>query len=766
MLNLLVLLALIAAAFPFTKGRATQVLVYLTSLVLGYFTLQFASHLVLTPDQEWTESYTWSTALGFHFDFVLDAAGACLAILITGIGAGVFLYAYEYMRGKPNLNFFFSTLTVFTMAMSGLVMADNFLLFFVFWELTSLCSFHLVGFKNTDASTRLAARKALLITVFGGLFLLVGFLLLSLNLQAIGYSFADSLQFSKLGTNLSGLSQYAGILTCFAIAIASKSALFPFHIWLPGAMAGPTPVSSYLHSATMVKAGIFLICRLHPSLGGTELWFYLFTTLGSLTMLTGAYLAASHRDIKKILAYSTISVLGILTMLLGISTEYSVKAAVVFLVSHAFYKAALFQIIGNIDYASGNRNIKTLGGLAKVLPFTALAAALATFSMAGSPPFFGFFGKELAYMAKVQLGGSGIMLIVLAVITNILLVGLALSVCFFPFWRKLPQSPHLTKKPSRLMQGVPLVFAILGLVVGLLPGLFDEYFGTAMATAVYGTPLVMKLKYWHGLNPEAIGVLLLSVFTLGAGVIVAIRLKSVIILFDRFKTKAQFLGPKNGFERLMDALPAFGGWITSKIQTGNLRIYLHVYLYAMILLLIPVLLQLPAADVLGNGFDGVGFALVSVAILPLFLLTRSLNFFKKLIYLGFSGLMIVLLFALFGAYDLALTLLMVETLSIFFLLKLKENNSTLTSTSRWYSMIPVFAVGSILTALLMFETSEVARSVTQYYLQNSLTLAFGKNVVNVILVDFRAMDTFGEVLVIAIAALGIIHSLGTKNHEL
>ena len=761
----LLLLAILAFGFLFASGFFLRLMVYFTAGLLLYFCAQF----FLIPTQEAgfsvVQSLPWSHSFGLHFDFRLDGTGLIMATLISGIGAAVYLYAYDYLKGKDRLNSFFATLTVFTLAMYGMVHVDNFILFFVFWELTSLCSFHLVGFNNAKASTRQAAKKALLITVFGGLFLLIGFILVSLHLQSTGLSLADSMKFSSLSSNIRDIASYPWIVFCFIIAVATKSALFPFHIWLPGAMAGPTPVSSYLHSATMVKAGIFLLCKLHASLGGTDLWFYAFTGLGSLTMLMGAYLAASQRDIKKILAYSTISVLGILTMLLGIGTEYSIKAVVVFLVAHALYKASLFQIIGNIDYATGSRDIKNLGQLGKVMPLTAVAALLSTLSMAGSPPLFGFFGKELAYLAKVQLGSSGVVLTLIAMLTNILLVGLALSVCYFPFWKKVDHPPKIVKSPTFFMQWIPLILAAGGLLVGLFPAMFDEFPGSAMATSILGSELNMKLKYWHGFGFESLLVLALSFLTLGLGVLIAVRMNQVIKVFDHYKAKAKPLGPNRGFDLLIETVLNIGREITKTLHHGNLTNYLRVYLFGAIVLLSPLALDvlkvLPEEGIFNVPQVFFGF----LTFVPVLLILGTNSYFKKLIYLGMTGLMIVVLFAIFGSYDLALTLLMVETLSIFFLLKMKEKNTSKTEGHRLLSFFMIIAATLLFATILLVQIDGPPHEVASYYLENSLSKAFGKNVVNVILVDFRAFDTFGEVLVIAIAALGIVDSFRKTKYE-
>ncbi|MFB3140368.1 MAG: proton-conducting transporter membrane subunit, partial [Candidatus Acidiferrales bacterium] len=337
-------------------------------------------------------SIDWVPSLGIALSFYLDGLSLLFALLISGIGALVVVYAGGYLAGHAHLGRFYAFLLMFLASMLGLVLANNVITLFVFWELTSVSSYLLIGFEHEREAARQAALQALLVTGLGGLALLAGLLLLG---QAGG-----SMELSELLTRGEAIQAhpfYAPILLLILAGAFTKSAQFPFHFWLPSAMEAPTPVSAYLHSATMVKAGIYLLARFNPVLGGTELWFYIVTAAGAATMLVGAYLAFQQSDLKRILAYSTMSALGMMVLLLGLGTELAVKAAIVSILVHALYKGALFLVAGAVEHETGTRDVDRLGGLRRAMPITAAAAALAALSMAGLPPLFGFIGKEMVY---------------------------------------------------------------------------------------------------------------------------------------------------------------------------------------------------------------------------------------------------------------------------------------------------------------------------------------------------------------------------------
>jgi multicomponent Na+:H+ antiporter subunit A len=390
----------------------------------------------------WTEALPWVPDLGIALAFRLDGLSATFGLLICGIGALVLLYAGAYMRTDPRLGRLCGLLLLFLGAMLGVVFSDDVFVLFVFWELTSIASYLLIGFKHDRQDARDAARQALLVTGAGGLALLAGLVLLTIAARQAGLSIDHVSRISALAdVDLSGHALFVPALLLIVLGAFSKSAQMPLHFWLPNAMTAPTPVSAYLHSATMVKAGVFLLARLNPVFGESLLWHLLLTATGAVTMLVAAVMAAGQTDLKRILAYTTVSVLGTLTMLIGVGTELAIKAAVVFLVAHACYKAALFMIAGSLEHATGTRDIRQLGGLLRVMPMTAISGMLAALSMAGAPPLFGFIGKELLLKAKLDLEYLGVVLILVASIANVFLIAMALVVAVWPFFgRRCPAS--------------------------------------------------------------------------------------------------------------------------------------------------------------------------------------------------------------------------------------------------------------------------------------------------------------------------------------
>jgi multicomponent Na+:H+ antiporter subunit A len=414
------------------------------------------------------ESRPWVPALGIDLAFRVDGWSLLFLLLIGGIGALILIYAAGYFQGHRQAGRFYAFILLFMGSMLGLVTADNLILLFIFWELTSFSSYLLIGFDHEKPESRATALQALLITGGGGLALLVGFLLIG---QVSGsYSYSALLEQPDM---LRDHALYLPILLLVLAGAFTKSAQVPFHFWLPGAMTAPTPVSAYLHSATMVTAGIYLLGRFSPLLGGTDAWHYLVTSVGAVTMLIGALMALVQTDLKRLLAYSTVSALGTLTLLLGIGTVLAVKAVAVFLIVHSLYKGALFMIAGAVDHETGTRDVRALGGLFKVMPITALAAGAAALSMSGFPPLLGFIGKELLYEANLAAPQAAVLITGAGVAANIIIVAVALMVGFLPFLgRPLLPLKALHEPPLALWLG-PLVLATLGLVAGLFPGLVD-----------------------------------------------------------------------------------------------------------------------------------------------------------------------------------------------------------------------------------------------------------------------------------------------------
>ena len=433
-------------------------------LPLG-LTLYFAGFIGrVVAGENLTFSSRWVPSLSINFTFYVDGLSLLFALLISGIGTLIILYASSYLEGHTQLGRLYAYLLGFMASMLGLVLADNIITLFIFWELTSISSYLLIGFDHRRAAARQAATQALLITGTGGLALLAGLILLG----QVGGGWELSALLNQ-GEVVHQSPLYGLILGLILLGAFTKSAQFPFHFWLPGAMEAPTPVSAYLHSATMVKAGIYLLARLYPLLGHSESWQTYVTAFGLITMLAGAILALFKTDLKQVLAYSTISALGTLVMLLGISTHEAIEAAMVFLVVHSLYKGALFMVAGAIDHETGTRDVQRLGGLRQVMPIITLGAGLSALSMAGIPLFMGFVGKELIYEAGLHAETYAAFLTAASVAANIAMVAVAGIVGYSVFFGPKTETPkHGHEAPLRLWLG-PIILATLGTTLRAIP---------------------------------------------------------------------------------------------------------------------------------------------------------------------------------------------------------------------------------------------------------------------------------------------------------
>ncbi len=487
----------VAAASPAAVAAFRQRASWVLALIpLAVFVIYCIWAGAISDGEPITGSWSWVPALGINLSFRVDGLSVLFGLLISGIGTIIVLYAGAYLADDPGLGRFYLFLFTFMGAMLGLTAADNIITLFVFWELTSVSSYLLIGYKNEYQESRDAALQSLLVTGGGGLALLAGLVLLSLVAGT-----QDISSMAGVAEAIQSDGMYLPILLLVLLGAATKSAQFPFHFWLPGAMAAPTPVSAYLHSATMVKAGVYLLARLHPTLGGTTEWVTLVTTVGAVTFVVGAYLIINQFDLKKILAYSTVSALGLLVMLIGIGTDLAIKGMVAFLLAHALYKGALFMIAGTIDHETGTRDTRVLGGLRSLMPKTALAALLAGLAIAGLPPFFAFIGKEvfLDAVLNAELGGRT-PLVAAVIVASPAFVLAALLVVFGPFSGKVGETPkHPHEAPFAMWAG-PLLLALTGLLVGLAPFLLQDWLIAPAALSVAGEPISVNLALWHGLN--------------------------------------------------------------------------------------------------------------------------------------------------------------------------------------------------------------------------------------------------------------------------
>ena len=704
------------------------------------------------------ESFPWVPALGINFSFLLDGLSLTFVLIITLVGAAVFLFAGAYMKGYEHAGRFFLYIGVFMTSMLGLVLSDNMLLLFVFWELTSVSSFLLIGFSHQKESSRKSALQALLVTGGGGLAMLAGMLLLG-NVTGT-YEISS---FYDMNRVITAHAHYPAIVVLLLCGAFAKSAQFPFHFWLPNAMEAPTPVSAYLHSATMVKAGIYLIARLNHEIGGTPLWQDTVLVTGAATMLFTAMLAFRQTDLKKLLAYSTLAVLGTLVMLLGIGSKLAIKAFFIYLIAHSLYKGTLFLVAGILDHETGTRDVRKLGGLRRAMPVTAAAAALASFSMMGVIPLVGFIGKETVYKAILELEPWGLPLIAAAVLANAFVVMVTLLVGFRPFWGKLqktPKQPH--EAPLKMLAG-PLLLAVLGLLFGLFPDFFISAMLEQSARSILSEVLSLKIVLWQGVNL----VLVLSFVTLLLGGLLH-ALRSALLSRAAIPALPAMLKPSSWYDTALGGMLAFAAMQTRFLQNGYLRNYIIVMLLAAIGLASFVLYRAAgevsfAPDLSITFYEA---ALGCIIIAATVLLVTSTSRLKSVVALGVLGFSIGIVFVIYGAPDVALTTFAIETLNVILfvlvLYRLPKFLRLSRSSNRLQDAVIASCVGVFMTVVVLFSTSfDLSSGLKEYFASASLPEGRGRNVVNVILVDFRALDTLGEITVLAVAAIGVLAMLKT-----
>ena len=689
-------------------------------------------------------------ALGFH----VDGLALLFALLITGIGTFVFLYASEYMRGYVQVGRFTAFLVAFMLSMLGLVLSDNLIALFVFWELTTLTSFLLIGYSHEDPVARRSALQGLLVTGAGALAMLAGFVLLG---EAAGtYSLRAMLDGPG---GLAGHPSYGAILALLLAGAFTKSAQFPFHFWLPNAMAAPTPVSAYLHSATMVKAGVFLLARVSPLLGGTEEWTVTLTAVGAVTAVYSAAVALTRTDLKQILAYTTITALGICVMFLGLPGEgegAGVIAAVTFILVHALYKAPLFMVAGTIDHATGSRDLGVLRGLRRAMPWSCLAAALAALSMSGIPPFIGFVGKELLYGSALE-SAFGRLDAVAIFAANAMMVVSACLVAILPFAGSAAQARSEPREGRWPLWAGSLVLGGCALLAGAFPGVTFEYLLLPAASAVLGHRPHYEAGLWHGVNAP----LLLSVATVALGAAVYAQRAAALGALRRALALVPVSGDRS-YDACMDGIAGFSSWLTRRLQCGIHRRYLLIVFATLGAGLMATLAvkgvapwptSLPDASVM----DWTLAALIAASAL---VTIRASSRLLAICALGVVGTGAALLFVLYGAPDVALTQLMVETLVVVIvamvLLKLPDFRREVrqSAVGRWRDAIVAATVGLSITLVLLAVLAEnPQRGLSRYFEESAVPAGFGRNVVNVILVDFRGLDTLGEITVLAVASI-------------
>ena len=753
MLFTLLFCFLVALLLIFYGKKVKGSIVYiLTLLPLSLFVF-FAGHIgAVSRGEVPTQVIQWVPSLGVNLSFRLDGLALLFSLLITGIGTMVFLYTSYYLKGHTYLDRFYGYLSVFMAAMLGLVLSDNMISLFLFWELTSISSFFLIGFNNHDQGSRSSALQALAITGFGGLFLLAGAIVFGF----IGGTFSIQ-ELLNSGIDFRESPYYVALLIFIFGAAFTKSAQFPFHFWLPGAMKAPTPVSTYLHSATMVKAGIYLLLRFTPVLGNHEYWYSTLVTVGAITMLYAAFQTLFRMDLKGILAYSTISVLGILVFLIGIGTPFALQAAVVFIMVHALYKAALFLITGIIDHETGTRDVTKLQGLKAVMMPVAIAGILAMFSNAGMFPSFGFIGKDLIYEATLH-SSSTILFTMIAIITNVFLLYAGYQVAIKPFFGTLPDTFSEVHLPDKRLWMPPLFLGILGMLFGLFPSLVDATIFQPLLAELLPNQSINPVKLWHGFNT----VLYLSILTIVLGITLLYFLKPTSKK-EVGLTQFNSIAPRTIIRGLANLFQKFAILWTNTFQNGYLRNYILTIILFLTFLISYYLISHMTFQIDFNSL--LELTIYEVATLLIMIVAIFFTIFTKsrlsaVAAMGVIGYAICLIFVYYSAPDLAMTQFTIDTLTvILFVLVLyrlpKYLNLSETKTRIRDAFVAIL-FGSLIT-ILAIEVLQVSHAgeTKRFYAENAYVLAKGKNIVNVILVDFRGLDTMIEITVLAIAALGV-----------
>ncbi|APG60591.1 putative monovalent cation/H+ antiporter subunit A [Christiangramia salexigens] len=734
----------------FFKGKLS-LLASIVPLGLFVYFSQFISRV--SSGEVINRTYEWVPSFGVDLGFKLDGLSLLFTLMITGIGFLVFAYTSSYLRGHQYLDRFYGYLAAFMGAMLGLVLSDNMITLFVFWELTSISSFFLIGFNNTNPASRKSALIALGITGIGGLFLLAGALLL--NNMVGTYSISEMIGMSEVIT--SNPYYLIAVLLIFGAAF-TKSAQFPFHFWLPGAMKAPTPVSTYLHSATMVKAGVYLLMRFTPVLGGEEFWNTTLIIVGGITMLYSAIHTIFRTDLKGILAYSTISALGILVFLIGLGTQEAFLAAAVFIIVHALYKATLFLVTGIIDHQTHTRDVTRLSGLNKIMLPVGIAGILAAISSAGIPPSIGFVGKELTYDAASKSEWLVVLIIIAIVLTKIFLLYAGFVAGIKPFTGKLPEEHSNVKMPGFLMWAPPLLLASLGIIFGVAPFIIESALVKPVVEALGADASEIHLALWHGFNM----VFILSLITIGVGIALYFILKPSAKL-ESAAAKFESISPESLLGKFNRGFIILSSFWTRFFQNGYLRNYISIIILFLVVLVGYIILGDTSFSIDYNSLSKITLYEITttlILIAGIFYTVFTQSRLAAVVGMGVVGLSICLIFVFYSAPDLAMTQFSIDTLTVILfvlvLYKLPRYLKLSDFKTRVRDGILSGIFGLLIATLSLQVLSEpVNKDIGNFYANNAYLEAHGKNVVNVILVDFRGSDTLIEISVLAIAAIGV-----------
>ncbi|NKG19265.1 Na+/H+ antiporter subunit A [Paeniglutamicibacter terrestris] len=766
---LLVLIALFAVAgiAPFLfrmLGRSTfYVLAAVPALAFVWLLANFSSFIEAdqgaasgSPNAPPVQMFNWLPSLGVHLDFRMDALAAVLCLLVLGVGALVLFYCARYFKNEdPHTGAFGAQLLAFAASMFGLVTADDMILMFIFWELTTILSFLLIGFNRTRMGARRSALTALMVTTFGGLTMLAG--LIMLGTAAGTYRISEVL---ALAPELTRMGTYIDVaIVLMLVGAISKSALIPFHFWLPGAMAAPTPVSAYLHAAAMVKAGIYLIARFAPGFHETAFWQPVLLWLGLATMLIGGWRALKQNDLKLVLAYGTVSQLGFLVLILGIGTPNAAMAGLAMMLAHGFFKATLFLIVGIIDHKSGTRDIRQLSGLRSSSPVLFVVAVIAAASMAGVPPLFGFVAKEAVYESLLEHassnGAPGMVLLLGVMLGSAMTFAYAARFLWGGFARKAGMKPTPFPKVPWLFLAPLLVLTLATVVFAWVPGSLEAAI-TPYVGLFPAADHPIHLAIWHGFTP-ALG---LSLVSMSAGVVIFVARKRI--------SKVQAMVPayfdaERDYKLIITGVDNLAIWLTGRTQRGSLSFYLVVILMTALVLptVVSLWLQTPAP---GNliAFDTPAQLVIGcIMILGALGALQANRRFLAVLMVSVSGYGMAAIFALQGAPDLAVTQLLVETIVLVaFVLALRALPVELWSKNPTGHRLVRALIGIGFGASMIYiaatsMASRIADPISLAYPELAYTGGAGKNIVNVTLVDMRAWDTFGEITVLAAAATGV-----------
>lgn len=756
----LVLLALTGLTLWLVKPHRSAIWGWLAAIPPLLVTLWLVTQMqTVSAGQFLTESYAWAPQVGLELTFRLDGLALFFGLIVAGIGSAVALYTAYYFEGEERQGFFYLLLFSFMASMLGLVLADNLLTLFVFWEGTSITSYLLIAFKYYDANAKEGGRRAFIVTGLGGLAMLAGIVLLGWNMGT--YSISELVGMPDLTSS----PVFPAALVLILIGAFTKSAQFPFHFWLPGAMAAPTPASAYLHSATMVKAGVYLLARLHPGMSDSPIWFWSLFIFGGITMVLGAVSALRYYDLKALLANATLSQLGILVMLLAFHTKEAYVAVVVGTLAHALYKGPLFLVAGIVDHATGTRDMRRLANLLRAMPLVGVTALLAGLSMAGIPPTFGFVAKE--YLLETYyhflehddalIGGIAL---AAALVAGAFFVAYSFTMLWEVFLRRkstAETTAEVHHAPSFGFVLPPLLLTLVGTAIPFAFPLVDKALFVPAASSIAGEKLDFYVKLWHGISP----VFLMSLGAIAAGTVIFFVRNPLRRLLRR--TPRQLNGVYI-FNLANDATYGLANWVTRRVQGGTMSTQASIIFLAAFAVVAygawigfgnaTFTINRQAAPLLPEAITAL------LAVIAAFTTLRARTRLGAIISLGVVGVTVTLFFIFYSAPDLALTQLLIEVLSLVLLVLVffRVKPDALPPMPRMRNLRTILisvAMGLVgFTLVVLSAAIQVDTTISDYFLYYGVPEGHGANIVNVILVDFRGYDTLGEITVLGIAAVG------------